>query len=384
MNELEPSYISKINFKNYKSIRDLTIDLHPGLNIIIGQNSSGKTNFVQAVHNVLSESGHHELPIGFEFGFEFMDNSVKLKKKWTGYVKEMDHKRIKGKKIKIYESKLQVGRTKITKESLFHPDIMNELPLLEHILVPFTLPSELPYLKQMGSLDADTSTSVDSDEVWVGYFALEDELGYFAPFVFEARVLYESKENLSKEIETRLKVNDNLVIQLKRFSPIKDCRVANGYTIEIQEDCDGFIINHVIIEFYVNNNWYSWEQLSDGTKRLFYIISKTISNPSLVIIEEPELGLHPDQLFGMMDFLKAQAEYKQIIVTTHSPDALNILEKNELHKIVITRFDTEKGTLMHHLSPKKIAKAHRYMNTEGLELKDFWLHSNLEDLDETK
>jgi hypothetical protein len=36
------------------------------------------------------------------------------------------------------------------------------------------------------------------------------------------------------------------------------------------------------------------------------------------------------------------------------------------------------------LSPKKVAKALRYINTEGLELKDFWLHSNLEELDEAK
>ena len=40
------TYISRVQLKGYKSIRDLAIDLLPGLNIIIGPNGSGKTNFL--------------------------------------------------------------------------------------------------------------------------------------------------------------------------------------------------------------------------------------------------------------------------------------------------------------------------------------------------
>jgi predicted ATP-dependent endonuclease of OLD family len=363
MNELETSYIHKISLKNYKSIRDLTIDLHPGLNIMIGQNGSGKTNFVQAIQSVLSESLHHKLPIGFEFGFEFTSPFEKSKKKWKGNIKEVNHKTIQGKKIKIYESKLG----KIKRESLFHSDIVDELPSLEPLIIPFTLPNELPHLKQL--------ETIHIGQTLFG-FSFEDKFGYFEPFESESLL----NDGMLQEIETHFKVNDNLKEHLKRFSPIKDFRVTSGYNIE----ANYYKINNVILEFFVNNNWYSWEQLSDGTKRLFYIISQTINNQSLVIIEEPEVGVHPDQLFLLMNFLSAQSKSKQIIVTTHSPDVLNTLEKNELHKIIVTRFDSERGTLMHHLSPKKMEKALRYINTEGLELKDFWVHSNLEEIDETK
>ncbi|MEN9609951.1 MAG: hypothetical protein RLZZ628_765 [Bacteroidota bacterium] len=380
MNELEPSYISKINFKNYKSIRDLTIDLHSGLNLIIGQNSSGKTNFVQAVHNVLSESGHHELPIGFEFGFEWIANNTSVKTKWTGSIQEI----VNGKKIRVYKSNLEVGDEKIVKESFFHPDIMSKLPFVEHILVSFALPIELLYLKKMNSFFFNPTEVPDENGIFYLYCNLEDELGYFNSFALklESHKRFPYGKSVLKKIINNIKVNDELKWHLKRFSPIKDCRLAIGYTIETRGE--GFIIKNVILEFFVNNNWYSWEQLSDGTKRLFYIIAQTINNQSFVIIEEPELGLHPDQLFGIMDFLSAQSENKQIIVTTHSPDVLNILEKEELHKIIVTRFDNKKGTWMQHLSPKKMEKAYRYIHTEGLELKDFWLHSNLEELDEAE
>jgi len=43
--------------------------------------------------------------------------------------------------------------------------------------------------------------------------------------------------------------------------------------------------------------------------------------PSLVCIEEPELGLHPDALSLVAELLVAATQRTQIIVTTHS-DAL--------------------------------------------------------------
>ena len=43
------AYISHVHLKGYKSIRDMEIDFKPGLNIIIGPNGSGKTNFLDCL-----------------------------------------------------------------------------------------------------------------------------------------------------------------------------------------------------------------------------------------------------------------------------------------------------------------------------------------------
>ena len=75
-----------------------------------------------------------------------------------------------------------------------------------------------------------------------------------------------------------------------------------------------------------------------------------------------------------MQFLKEQAKEKQIIITTHSPQVLNILSENELDHIITTRYDAEKGTTMHHLTEEQKQVAHNYIE-EGLSLGDAWVYS---------
>ncbi len=45
-NQESDVFLKQVRLKNYKSIIDAEIDFKPGLNIIIGNNGSGKTNFL--------------------------------------------------------------------------------------------------------------------------------------------------------------------------------------------------------------------------------------------------------------------------------------------------------------------------------------------------
>ncbi|MBQ9280422.1 MAG: AAA family ATPase [Clostridia bacterium] len=49
-------YISKVIIKNYRSIKDLTLNLNSGKNVIVGKNNSGKSNIIRAIDLVLGES----------------------------------------------------------------------------------------------------------------------------------------------------------------------------------------------------------------------------------------------------------------------------------------------------------------------------------------
>ena len=50
------NYLKSFSITNYKSVKNLEIDFKPGLNIIIGKNASGKTNFISALNSILKLS----------------------------------------------------------------------------------------------------------------------------------------------------------------------------------------------------------------------------------------------------------------------------------------------------------------------------------------
>ena len=67
-----------------------------------------------------------------------------------------------------------------------------------------------------------------------------------------------------------------------------------------------------------------WE-LSDGMLR-FLCLASALLNPApppLVMVDEPEAGLHPRLMPVVADMIKTAAERTQVLVTTHSPDLLN-------------------------------------------------------------
>ena len=49
-------YISKMYVKNYRSIKELSIEFSPGKNIIVGRNNAGKSNIIKAINIVLGEN----------------------------------------------------------------------------------------------------------------------------------------------------------------------------------------------------------------------------------------------------------------------------------------------------------------------------------------
>ena len=86
-------------------------------------------------------------------------------------------------------------------------------------------------------------------------------------------------------------------------------------------------------------------RLSDGTLRYLYLLAilchpgNSTENSTLICIEEPELGLHPDILPSLADVLRDASERMQIIVTTHSdrlvdaltdvPESVFVTEKHD-------------------------------------------------------
>ncbi len=67
---------------------------------------------------------------------------------------------------------------------------------------------------------------------------------------------------------------------------------------------------------------------------------------SVLLLEEPENGLHPSRIADVMQVVRAFSESSgtQVIMATHSPLVVNCLEPEEV--TVVTRPDLDTGTVV--------------------------------------
>ena len=83
------------------------------------------------------------------------------------------------------------------------------------------------------------------------------------------------------------------------------------------------------------SNWFDAAQESDGTLRVAGILSALLQEPPLPLIgvEEPELTVHPGALPLLMDYLRQASRSSQVLITTHSPELLNLVEPHEVRVV---------------------------------------------------
>ena len=113
------------------------------------------------------------------------------------------------------------------------------------------------------------------------------------------------------------------------------------------------------VQFYLHESGFRAPipatRLSDGTLRFIALLATLLSPlpPSLACIEEPELGLHPDAVALLADLLVEASQRMQLVVTTHS-DALVSALTNQPAAIVACERPGA-GTVLRRLDPEKLA-----------------------------
>jgi len=81
--------------------------------------------------------------------------------------------------------------------------------------------------------------------------------------------------------------------------------------------------------------WFDASQESDGTLRCAGILTALLQSPPLTLlgIEEPELTIHPGAIPVLYDFFRQAARTSQVLLTTHSPELLDLLDVEEVRVV---------------------------------------------------
>lgn len=291
MDNQEVKYISNIHIKGLWNRFDVSWDLNEDVNILVGENGTGKSTILRSVV-ALFESINN-----LSKGLKTIEND-KIKNLIINYnhqVKSIVFKSFSGQYGSSFfidvdgVQKLNYDVFTVLEEeykrdcALFYqnykPDFIN------------TFDAPIPNLNRNKKDYVKTNLDVELDD-------LEKE---FIAYRFKKlRSLINDKEALKSETyfyETVNRLFQNTEKQLNR-----------------EDEKLSFITSE-------NNNLH-WSELSSGEKQFLIILMTVLcqdEKPSVLIMDEPEISLHLRWQYELIDIIRTLNPHCQLIMATHSP-----------------------------------------------------------------
>lgn len=105
--------------------------------------------------------------------------------------------------------------------------------------------------------------------------------------------------------------------------------------------------NYISLDWREKNSDHIFgvNQISDGTLRFMALATLLLqppkSMPSLIVIDEPELGLHPTAISILAGMIKKASENAQVVIATQSP---RLLDEFSADKVVVVERDAQQRT----------------------------------------
>jgi predicted ATPase len=130
---------------------------------------------------------------------------------------------------------------------------------------------------------------------------------------------------------------------------------------------------------------FNADGMSDGTLRVLAALTAVFQNvppygyPSVVGIEEPESALHPEAMRALAAALDEAALRMQVLLTTHSPDLLDVEEVKPENVRVVQMIDGR--TIIGPVDEANVEIVGRQLNTLGGLERDDRLEPDLDDRD---
>jgi predicted ATPase len=149
--------------------------------------------------------------------------------------------------------------------------------------------------------------------------------------IYNLKTQYSGKFDLLKDVYTKLFPNIEDVI-------VKQIPIGGTEDNQIPEDAP-FVFSKYIYVLLVRDcnlsNSIDFASMSDGAKRVFLILTKiivsSISNVSLIAIEEPENSVYPGLFQAYIRIIHQLLDDCKVIITSHSPYIVSYLDPAWIH-----------------------------------------------------
>lgn len=334
--------ITNLQVKNYRSLADVNVDFEP-LTVLVGPNGSGKSNLVDALRFVADALQRGlDVAIGKRNGISALrrwsakgrpyDVEIKLSFKTEGL--EGEYLFILGSERRG-EYSVKVERCQIRTPDRTVSGF--EVNKGEWIALPLALPSGTNLAIQPTALILPLLTGLPL------FKSLYDFLTNMSFYNIPPNQLTEPQkpanpypldehgENLATVLRELKRDRNTAFTDLERalsrvMEDVQGCLVAQvgGYLVTK--------LHHAAVEESERGPLFELSQESDGTLRMLGILTALYQEPprTLITLEEPELTIHPGAMHLLWEEIERASERSQILITTHSPDLLDMCRAEQL------------------------------------------------------
>jgi predicted ATPase len=383
--------ITKIEIDGFKSLKNFELELHEGLNILVGPNGSGKTNivlFFEFLSKLMS------MPVGAAIeemgGFGFI-----FQKTEDGYIDSIKVK-IEGKTwYKNIESNYTYNYSFVLKISDDFENVIythQELIIInnEQRFIFNLVPEQKNINIEHQTLDGKSTIGKKMRDEWRRRFVLnitQSDLNYYQETLLRiynsffttyfptiltdlkggetfnivpkrireqesaislkgiqsdgyglAKTLFEMKRGNGNNSNYNARNFQKAIAYLKLANP-----AVHDLVIE-KDDFDNKLVPKVYIKSGEKASILPMSFLSDGTLKWLTLVTAVLTSDHLFCIEEPENYLHPwmqaEMCTLMREHLEMKCEPSFILMTTHSETLLNAAKPEEVIVVAMKNGET--------------------------------------------
>lgn len=329
-----------IHIQNYKSLQDVSLTDLQAVNLLIGPNNSGKSNMLSLIQEISCSLSNRNPLFGWDKNLIFNkdeNNPLKLY-----LVIENEHQYFHLKfytvKIKNVNSIIDGYLTRVVNTTLEdrHNNVIlrkTDSPILS--IHKLTIPLDQTAFNENNIASFFQNTCIYN----------------INPSTFSQPTKYERSNRVNADASNLVSFldvmrNDYPLIFNTIVTDLKTC-IPTFENVTITKTSEDGTFQSIRF-FDKNNNSYLANEVSEGV--LYFLALLSIVHqpepPQLLLLEEPEKGVHPRRIKEVMDYIFNLAETKaiQIIMTTHSPYVVDEFKDLEEAIYVFDR-DTDATTV---------------------------------------
>lgn len=370
-----------INFSNFLSFNDKNKPIElKNLNIIIGTNGSGKSNFIEGfsllkattvdlrtiinkgggvkewiwkgsketssveINAIMEKPFYQDILTEYCLGFEDIADRFEIVKE---IIKETKPRNSRSDEPYLYYENINDKKPTInvkesngvdTSRSLRREDVSSEKSILVQRRDPNIYPELTRIANDFSKIMIYRNISTDRDSA-IRNSQLTD---------LPTDLVLEDSSNLALILNNidGTDAYNSIIEEISQIYPGVEgisCKVqSNRITLYLKENIGG---KHTSIPS---------TRLSDGTLQYLFLLTILLSpiKPPLICLEEPEMGLHPDLIHKLAHVLKKSSEHTQIIITTHSKNLVDAFNDDPESVIICEKVDG--ATQLKRLDEKKL------------------------------